>query len=883
MRLARHRHDLLALSAVALLAACGGEPPLAPGGDNIAPTIAPLADRTVTINTLAAPTFTVDVVVTDPDDDELRVTVTSDDASVVAAQERMCAPGTCPVELTAMGDRATDVTVAVTARDAAGAEATATFQLRLSARLVTTAGDRGAGSLRRVVADAEPGDVVAFDTDGVFAAPQTIELLSQLVVSEDLSIDGPGADRVTVSGSGTTRVFRVEGGADVTLRAMTIVDGVAPLETIALGGATEQVRVGGAALVLEASRLTLEDVVVRDSDAPPGGGLLSLGGGLANIDAVLVMRGGSITSGHADLGGGVGALSTGAAGAATTLVDVVLEGNVADDAGGGVASLDGRLTVRGGRIDGNRGEHGAGITASGSLTIEAEAAFTGNIGTGRGGAIHVESGDATIADAELTGNSAAEGGGIWIGEATIAITESVLEGNVAGVGGGIMSYGVLRLTDSRLVANEATNATGERGGGGLASYGAATVEGGVISGNRSTSHGGGVWHRADTLSLRDVELADNVGLGRGGGIANSAHVDATGVSFLRNRAGTGAGYSGLSVSGTAVFRESTFMDNEASYAGTLDIQAGTAEIIDSDLVDNRATIGGAIHSHGDIQIRGSRMVGNAAGTGGAAYLRAGGTTVIDATTVRDNTASSEVPGGGDGHGGGLYLEDHSVALLNGSVLEGNRTDRDGGAIYALGQSGVMVRDSDVVDNAANQGGGIFAHADAGSAGVFIFDGSLVARNEAVRGPGDGLGGGIFVSAASGVIMDLRVGGSAIRDNEADGGGGVFAYGVSVWLEASTIANNRAIVGGGLLTLLADIEMTDATVIANRADQGGGGLYLEGGLLRFVGEGNLILGNFADADGNGSGTGGGIFGIGADLTDILRRDVFDNLPDDIVER
>jgi hypothetical protein len=51
-------------------------------------------------------------------------------------------------------------------------------------------------------------------------------------VADDLTIDGPGANRVTVNGGGSTRVFSISGSeTDVTISDLTIADGLATAAT----------------------------------------------------------------------------------------------------------------------------------------------------------------------------------------------------------------------------------------------------------------------------------------------------------------------------------------------------------------------------------------------------------------------------------------------------------------------------------------------------------------------------------------------------------------------------------------------------------------------------------------------------------------------------
>ena len=91
---------------------------------------------------------------------------------------------------------------------------------------VTSAGDDGsAGTLRAVVAAAHSGDTIQFDHQ---LKGQTITLThGQLGVNQSLDIDGPGADKLTISGNAASRIFDVSGGATVTISGLTITQGLA--------------------------------------------------------------------------------------------------------------------------------------------------------------------------------------------------------------------------------------------------------------------------------------------------------------------------------------------------------------------------------------------------------------------------------------------------------------------------------------------------------------------------------------------------------------------------------------------------------------------------------------------------------------------------------
>src|SRR5262245_4117993 len=100
--------------------------------------------------------------------------------------------------------------------------------------MVDTLADSGTGSLQQAVLDANanPGaDLVRFAPS---ARDGTITLTSgQLSITDDLQIDGPGVQRLTISGNDASRVFSVSGSTtDVEIRDLTIANGRATDATV---------------------------------------------------------------------------------------------------------------------------------------------------------------------------------------------------------------------------------------------------------------------------------------------------------------------------------------------------------------------------------------------------------------------------------------------------------------------------------------------------------------------------------------------------------------------------------------------------------------------------------------------------------------------------
>ncbi len=87
------------------------------------------------------------------------------------------------------------------------AQAVGAFQQPAAALGVTTTSDSGPGSLRQAIADAVAGDIISFDLPD----HSTITLASELLVTKNLTISGPGPVHLTISGNNTVRVLQVNG------------------------------------------------------------------------------------------------------------------------------------------------------------------------------------------------------------------------------------------------------------------------------------------------------------------------------------------------------------------------------------------------------------------------------------------------------------------------------------------------------------------------------------------------------------------------------------------------------------------------------------------------------------------------------------------------
>lgn len=86
---------------------------------------------------------------------------------------------------------------------------------------VTNTNDNGPGSLRQLIFDAGSGDAITFDE----SLSGTITLSTQLTINKNITIQGPGAEILSLSGNGAERICYVGQGYSVTISGLSIVNG----------------------------------------------------------------------------------------------------------------------------------------------------------------------------------------------------------------------------------------------------------------------------------------------------------------------------------------------------------------------------------------------------------------------------------------------------------------------------------------------------------------------------------------------------------------------------------------------------------------------------------------------------------------------------------
>jgi len=256
---------------------------------------------------------------------------------------------------------------------------------------VTNLLDSGAGSLRAAVAaaNANPGaDSIDFATTG------NITLTSgRLNITDSLTLNGPGASALTVSGNQASRVFDITGAPTVTIAGLTVANG------LTYGSPGGGISVAGGTVTLANCTVSGNSANGDYSQAFNGiNGPKGLGGGLYVAGGTLTLDQCTVTGNYA--WGGTGFNDYGTLGG--------YGGYGGDGSGGGLYIRGGMVHVNQCTISGNHAEGGSGgVGYSG----DSNGGIGGDGGWGIGGGVYVAAGGVDFSQSTLTGNTAIGGAG----------------------------------------------------------------------------------------------------------------------------------------------------------------------------------------------------------------------------------------------------------------------------------------------------------------------------------------------------------------------------------------------------------------------------------------------------------------------------------------
>ncbi len=359
---------------------------------------------------------------------------------------------------------------------------------------VINTNDSGAGSLRQAIAAAaQTNDVIVF-APGVTG---TITLTSgELVVDKHVTITGPGATNLTISGNNASRVIKVSGanGLVVTLSGLRIANG-------RITG-NPNANFGGGGIYNGFAKLTLRNCEIVNNvqigeSTGQGGGIWHITGGDAASGGRLLLQN-CLVSGNMAIGaaGSDGASPNGAG------------SDAAPGQGGGLYIYNSSVnsvtlqdcTFLNNSAIGGTGGNGIGTGAR------------GRGGRGQGGAVFIEQNTLLVADRCTFKRNEAKGGNRGTGSNT------VIGGNEAqGQGGAICVVGFAVLNDCTLDDNEATGGPG--------------IDGTALLG--AQGQGGGLFFQFGVVYLIRCAVINNVAAGGAGGNGGATGAGEGGGLFVR--------------------------------------------------------------------------------------------------------------------------------------------------------------------------------------------------------------------------------------------------------------------------------------------------------------------------------------------------------------
>jgi uncharacterized repeat protein (TIGR01451 family) len=220
--------------------------------------------------------------------------------------------------------------------------------------VVTTNADSGPGSLRQAIADACDGSTVSFDMTQV-TSPITLTS-GELLINKNLTIAGPGANLLSISGNNQSRVFNVGDNTTVHL------DGI----TVTLGNQMTG-ESGGGILVGNHTTLTITNSAITNNKSTSRGGGISLGESTSSSSTLNLVNS-TVSGNSAQDGGGVAGR-----GATMNIVNSTISGNTVNMNGGGIWNYfdSSTLNITNSTIAANTSLLSGGISGvNGSATVK---------------------------------------------------------------------------------------------------------------------------------------------------------------------------------------------------------------------------------------------------------------------------------------------------------------------------------------------------------------------------------------------------------------------------------------------------------------------------------------------------------------------------------
>jgi hypothetical protein len=681
-------------------------------------------------------------------------------------------------------------------------------------------------SLREAIFAAADGGTVNFDpslTGG--AIPEGIAsrialTLGEIAIDKNLTINGLGANNLTISGSKESKIFRIGGNTQVNINGLTLTDGFSQED----GGAIDNRG------ILNLSNSTIRDSIASDDGgginnlgtlrlnnstlsnniaSDDGGGIGNFGGrvevnnstfsnnaaesdggGIFNFNGTVQLVSSTLTNNAVDKGNGGGIRNFQGT---TSVNNTIIAGNF--DSGEESPDVDGRFTSNGfnliGIVNGSTGfSNGVNRDIVGTSTTPIDPRLTPLQNNGGSTFTHallpgsraIDNGNSNTTGIDQRGASRPQGFAVDIGavEAEFQLRDRLTVDTLIDEFDGDLAPGDVSLREAIFATaaggtidfdSSLTGGTIRLKLGELALARNLNIQGLgannlTISGN-NTSHifnvDDGNSNTAINLIVDGITLTEGATNDNGGAIYNRENLTLLNSIITTNTANFGGGIFNL---GTATVRNSTIDSNTANSHGGGILNRGNLNVDRSTIFGNLALVegGGINNDGGTLTVTNSTINSNLGQTYSGAIDNDRGTATIINSTISDNFANNF---------GGIAAYLANTTVIN-STITANVGNGDGNGLFNGTHSTTTVTNSIVAGNWNNN--------DVGAIASFTSGGNnLIGNGDGVSGFTNGLNGDIVGTAAN--PIDPLIG--TLQDN----GGATFTHALLAGSLAIDAGNN----------------------------------------------------------------------------------------------
>jgi hypothetical protein len=552
--------------------------------------------------------------------------------------------------------------------------------------VVTNTNDSGPGSLRQAVLDDVSGDEPIDFAPGLDG--QIITLASPILISHNVTITGPGASMLTISGGGTTEVFEIKAGT-VSISGVTISGGFSTQ-----GGAVDN------AGSLSASAVIFSNDVAQGTTSNPNayggaiynepGAILTIIDSTLNNDSAIASAGGAAAGGAIDNVGGT-----------MTLTDDTFTANLAEGGASGVGgAIDNASTFN---PDGSVNQSGTANIVNTTIAANTLLASGGTppAAPTNGAGVQNEVGASLLLENSIVANDV---GGLDVANLGTITGDSNMVPTSTGLPNGVVEFTANPLLDALQYNGGPTPSIAPAG------QSMALDNGNNLFATTLTDQDGNPRVRGGQIDIGAVEY---------NGPTHVLNTNDSGTDSLRHAIATAALYPNSIV----IF--------DRSLAGKT-IALSSEILIEHNVVIDASATPGIVISGANltrlfeiapgvtVTLRGLTIENGNASSGGAVLND--GTFTLDSTTFTKNTVTGN---------GGAVENDGTLTVID-STIAGNFATSDGGAID--NNAILTLIDSTIAENTAASGGGVFA-----ARGVTSAVDTIIAANTASDGKSDFVG------------------------------------------------------------------------------------------------------------------------------------------------